>query len=113
MWHRFKLNQREFEWTITDKPSRCLYVRSIDGDYHVQSLIHENENPISVTQDNSSLILAPTILGNEFPLGEQLPKVPISLEGAFEIVKHGIIHTDLVRSLMGRWENRSRYKLPK
>lgn len=112
MWQRFKYNQREFEWAVTKQPSRCLLVRSVDGNFHVQCLIHDNVNPDPARQIDRSWVLAPTIIGTEFPLGQVLPNVPVSLDGAFEVAEHGVIHTELVRSLIGRWENRSRYKLP-
>ncbi len=112
MWHRFKTDGREFEWQLIEGRSRRLDVRSVSGDYHVQCQIQDNQLVDSPNQIARSWILAPTIVGAEFPRGSRLLTVPVSLDGSFEIAEHGIIHTEFVRSLLGRWENRTRYKWP-
>ena len=107
MWHRFRYHGREYEWTITRL--RRLHVRSVGGDYYVRCIILDYDAAGHPNHDTFSLIFAPTIIGSEFPIGKQLPDPPRDLGNHAEYVKHGIVHTELVRSLLGRWENRSRY----
>jgi hypothetical protein len=111
-WHRFKIDGREFEWAVTDVRPRRLEVRSTTGDYHVACHIRDDQKGDERNQIARSWVLAPTILGREFPRGARLEAVPVSLDGGFEIAEHGLIHTEFIRALLGRWENRSRYKWP-
>lgn len=66
-------------------------------------------------RDNGRIVLSaiaePVVLGSEFPLGCPAPASPFVLSGRwFEVAKYGIIHTELVRSLVGRWSHRRRYR---
>jgi hypothetical protein len=59
-----------------------------------------------------SLIANPVVLGTEFPLGCPSSESPFELpDQGFEVAKYGIIHTELVRSLVGRWAHRRRYRM--
>jgi len=111
-WHRFRIDHRDFEWAVMDGSPRRLEVRSAVGEYRVVCSIMDNPPHDVRNYIARSFVLAPTILGSEFPRGAHLEAVPVSLDGGFEVAEHGLIHTEFVRSLLGRWENRSRYKWP-
>jgi hypothetical protein len=111
-WHQFKIDRREFQWAVSDEQPRRLRVRSTTGDYHVVCAVLDRPRGDERDPIARSMVLAPTILGLEFPRGSRLKTVPVSLDGGFELAEHGLIHTEFVRSLLGRWENRSRYKWP-
>lgn len=111
-WHHFRADGRDFEWAAMDGQPRRLEVRSVTGNYRVVCAIVDNQPHDMRNQIARSFVLAPTILGTEFPRGSRLEAVPVSLDGGFEVAEHGLIHTEFVRSLLGRWENRSRYKWP-
>lgn len=110
-WQRFRIDGREFEWSVSEGRPRRLEVRSASGEYHVACHVLDNDKGDERNEIARSKVLAPTILGREFPRGSRLDAVPVSLDGSCETAKHGLIHTEFVRSLLGRWESRSRYKL--
>jgi hypothetical protein len=112
MWISFRLDGRDMEWTVTDTPTRYLCVRSRDGHFEVRAMILDNVFAKSSGKVVLSLIEKPVVIGTEFPLGSTVTGVPFELVGrGFELAKHGIIHTELVRSLVGRWCHRRRYRI--
>src|SRR5262249_51220148 len=111
MWFPLKIDGRGLEWHVQDGPNRYLHIRSLDGDYRVQSTILDD---VFARDEKGRVVLsavgAPLVIGPEFPFGHLNADVPFSLEGGFEFAPYGIIHTELVRSFVGRWACRRRYR---
>lgn len=99
MWIPFRLDNRSFEWQLSDgKPGR-LTVRSCDGRFEVQAVVRDG------------LVYAPSVVGCEFPPGCLVENVPFQLDWRYvEYPTHGIIHTHFVRALVGRWCYRRRWR---
>jgi hypothetical protein len=113
MWIPFRINGRDLEWQLIEGRTRYLQVRSLCGGYHVQSMILDDVFARTNGQVSGSLVGAPLIIGPEFPLGSSTSCVQFQMEGGFELAPYGIIHTELVRSLVGRWGSRRRYRRPR
>ncbi len=113
MWIPFRIDGRDMEWHLSEGPARHLYVRSHCGDYHVQSAIRDDAFARANGRIIASLVGAPLVIGPEFPLGSRSAHTPFQMEGGFELAPYGIIHTELVRSLVGRWSFRRRYRRPR
>ena len=112
MWNTFRINGRELEWCVVPGGARTrrLFVRSLTGEFYVQSMILDDAFAKPKGYLVASLVGTPLILGKEFPLGTPAPVPPPELAEAFEIAEYGIIHTEFVRSLVERWAHRSRYR---
>jgi hypothetical protein len=114
VWTRFRIDGRDLEWLVSDGPPRELHVRSVDGRFEVRASIRDG---VFVTSDGSvppSVIDAPVVVGQEFPLGSPASEWPYHVGGlGFELAEGGFIHTELVRSLLGRWAHRRRHRSPK
>jgi hypothetical protein len=109
MWVPFRMHNRDMEWAVEPGLHRRLLVRSRDGHFRTQSLILDDvwAGHKGVTD---SMVCAPLILGDEFPLGCPIPAGKIELHEGFEVARYGIIHTEFVRSLVERWAHRRRYR---
>jgi hypothetical protein len=112
MWIPFRINGRDLEWQLSEGPTRYLHVRSRCGGYHVQSTILDDVFARTNGRISASVVSAPLVIGPEFPLGSSVPCAQFQMEGGFELAPYGIIHTELVRSLVGRWSFRRRYRRP-
>lgn len=110
MWIPFRIDGREMEWQLSEEPSRYLHVRSRRGSYHVQAAILDDAFARTNGRIVASVVCAPLVIGPEFPLGSRIPNTPFQMEGGAELAPYGIIHTELVRSLVGRWSFRRRYR---
>jgi hypothetical protein len=100
------------EWQLSEGPgpTRRLRVRSRCGGYNVESIIRDDVFAPINGRISASVVCAPLVIGPEFPPGSSAPGVPFQMEGGFEMAKGGIIHTELVRSLICRWALRRRYR---
>lgn len=113
MWIPFRMHGRDLEWQVSDTPSRQLHVRSRDGRFELRATILDDVFARDNGRIGLSLIANPVVVGIEFPLGCPLPESRFQFSNkSFEVAKYGIIHTELVRSLIGRWTNRRRHRLP-
>jgi hypothetical protein len=113
MWIPFRIDGRDMEWHLSERPTRYLHVRSRCGGYHVQSAIRDDVFARTNGRISASVVGAPLVIGPEFPLGSRIPHAPFQMEGGFELAPYGIIHTELVQSLSGRWNSRRRYRRPR
>jgi hypothetical protein len=108
------MDGRDLEWAVSDGPQRELHVRSVDGRFEVRAGIRDG---VFTTLDGSvppSVIEGPVVIGEEFPLGSPAADWPFRVGGpGFELAEEGRIHTELVRSLLGRWAHRRRHRSPK
>jgi hypothetical protein len=111
---RFRMDGRDLEWAVTDGPPRELHVRSVDGRFAVRAGIRDG---VYATLDGSvppSVIEGPVVIGEEWPLGSPASEWPHGVGGlGFELAENGRVHTELVRSLLGRWAHRRRHRSPK
>ena len=119
----FRHHRRTFHWTLTDggaseyddSTQRLLDIESDDGHVKLQCRIIDFRLPSDFWSRPGqartwSIVLPPNILGIEFPVGTIHGRDHYSLDGGHERVPHGIIHSDLVRSLLDRWAFRRRYR---
>jgi hypothetical protein len=105
------MDGRELEWQVSDGSPRRLEIRSLDGRFVVQALVRDDAYARERGKIVLSVIDGLVILGEEFPLGRPRAEWPYSLDGTVaELARYGIIHTDLVRSLLGRWAHRRRHR---
>lgn len=114
-WTPFRMEGRELEWQVTDVPQgnlRYLHIRSRDGRFKMRATVLDDVFALVKGRIGLSIIEYPLVLGDEFPLGQQWSECPYHLSGnKFEVAMYGIIHTELVRSLIGRWTHRRRYRV--
>jgi hypothetical protein len=111
VWTGFRMDGRDLEWEVTGTAPRYLHIRSRDGRFAVRATILDDV----FARDNGrivlSLISTPVVVGAEFPLGRPAGEWPFQLGGdGFEVARYGLIHTELVRSLIGRWAHRRRHR---
>jgi hypothetical protein len=105
------MDGRDLEWEVGETPPRYLRIRCGDGRFEMQAMILDDVFARVNGRITLSLIAEPVVLGTEFPLGHPASEWPFQLSGkGFEVAKDGIIHTELVRSLIGRWAHRRRYR---
>ena len=105
MWLKFKLSGRELEWCVVLPPphGRALDIRSCDGEFVLRALL--NGGPTE-----GRMFTGPgAVLGKEFPLGATALDPPFLLHGS-ENVRHEMITTEFVRSLVQRCSSRGRYR---
>ena len=111
MWIPFRLDGRNLEWqVVADGSDRCLQIRSTDGAFEVHSRVNDNLYYKPNGKLEASAVYPPQLIGREFPPGCPIAEGTYPFSGTgFEIAKYGMIHTDFVRSLIGRWTYRRRY----
>ncbi len=110
LWIAFRVDGRDLEWCVEPGPPRRLHVRSRTGDYHVRAEIGDDAFGKIHGRPTASWVRPPLVIGSEYPLGHLDPDAPFQLGGpGAELVPYAIIHTELVRSLVGRWVSRKRY----
>lgn len=120
----FRHHRRTFNWTLTnggsseydDSTQRLLDIASDDGNVKLQSRIIDYSLPSDFWSRPGqartwSIVLPPNVLGIEFPIGTFHGRGNYSLDGGHERVPHGIVRSDLVRSLLDRWTFRRRYRV--
>ena len=112
MWTPFRMDGRDLEWRVSGDAPRRLDIRSLDGKFAVRAWVLDDAFALYQGKVVLSVIANPTILGEEFPPGCPSDRWPHQLGGrGVEFARHGIIHTELVRSLLGRWTHRRRHRL--
>jgi hypothetical protein len=99
------------EWRVSDGSPRVLDIRSVDGRFAVQAAVLDDAYAREQGHIVLSIIDRPVVLGEEFPLGRPRSEWPHQVGGdGAEFARYGIIHTELVRSLLGRWAHRRRHR---
>jgi hypothetical protein len=111
VWTTFRMDGRDLQWRVSDSSPRVLEIRSVDGKFAVQAVVRDDAYARDRGKIVHSVIEGLVILGDEFPPGRPRAEWPYALGGGgAELARYGIIHTELVRSLLGRWAHRRRHR---
>src|SRR4051812_1617674 len=97
---QFRISGRVFDWSgVPGSDGRLIDVRS--GGFVLRLLLRGDER-------SGGRICCVAVIGSEFPPGEPATDPPFLLHGS-ESDRHGLIHTELIRSLVERCSRRKRY----